>query len=268
MSARPLSPEILEAAAQLVASAGSDGLTMDELARATGLSRATLYRRTGGRRAVLDALAAEGTEVGDLSEARTRILTGARAVFGRSGFDGATIEEIAAEANVGTATVYRQFGDKEGLIAAFLDELSPRRAVRDAAARPSDDLRADLERVAQRMLAGAQKEAPVFRLMMLESLRGGPLMPRVRELSPTRTLPSIAKLLSWHMNAGRLPKADARQLAQAFSGMVLAFGVIGPLLGGLPPVDPAATARLIADLFLRGALAARRSHESPRRRRA
>lgn len=237
---------------------------MDELARVTGLSRATLYRRTGGRRAVLDALAADGTPVGDLSEARARILTGARGVFGRLGFDAATVEAIAAEAKVGAATIYRQFGSKEGLIAAFLDELSPRKAVRDAAARPSADLRRDLERVAERMLSGAQREAPVFRLMMLETLRGGPLMPRVRALSPARTLPSIAKLLAAHMNAGRLPRADARQLAQAFGGMVLAFGVIGPLLGGLPPVDPAATARQLTELFLRGALA-RRDDASPRR---
>jgi AcrR family transcriptional regulator len=253
MSAPTIPQAILDAAARLVAGEGPNGLTMDRLARETGLSRATLYRQCGSREAVLDALAAAGRDVGDRTDTRARILAGAREVFGREGFDGATMEAIAAAANVGLVTVYRHFRDKEGLVAAFLDELAPRRAVREL--RATGDLRADLQRLAERMLAGMRDEAPLVRLLILETLRGGPLLPKVRAISPTRTATAVASILRDHAAAGRLRDVDPMVLAQAFGGMLLAFGVVAPVLRGEPAADPAETARAITDLFLNGALA-------------
>jgi AcrR family transcriptional regulator len=226
---------------------------MEALARATGLSRATLYRRCGGRRALFEGLAAAGVAVGDLSEARERVLAAARVVFGRAGFDGATIEAIAAEANVGPATIYRHFGDKDGLVAAFIEDLPARRALREGASRPGDDLGADLVRMATAMLASFRDD-PLVRLTMLEKLRGGSLMPRIRGRSPTHTLPSIARLLSAHVEAGRLPPCDVRFLAQAFGGLLMAFGIIGPLFEGQAIVDPEGLARRTTEVFLHGAL--------------
>lgn len=255
MRATTIPQDILDAAARLVADDGPDALTMERLAHATGLSRATLYRQSGGREAVLDALAAVGHDVGDRTDTRARILAAARDVFGRAGFDVATVEEIAAAANVGPATVYRYFRDKDGLVAAFLDELAPRRAVREARAAATGDLRADLERLAERMLAGMRDDAPLVRLLMLETLRGGSLLPRVRAISPTRTVTAVASILRDHAAAGRLRDVDPHVLAQTFGGMVLAFGLVAPILRGEPAADPAATARCITDLFLNGALA-------------
>ncbi len=245
---------MMAAATRVLADEGAEGLTMQALAKATGLSRATLYRRTGGREALLDLLAAQGAEVGDRTATRARILVAARAVFSREGFEGATVEEIAREAKVGLATVYRAFGDKEGLVGAFLSELAPRRAAHEGAARPSDDLRADLTKVAERMLLGLRDDAAVMRLMLLEGLRGGPFIHRVRAVSPTRTLPSITRLLEGHARAGRLPADNLELLAQAFSGLVMAFGVLGPILGDRPMGDPVATARALTSIFLDGAL--------------
>jgi len=245
---------VLTAAARIVSDKGPDGLTIARLARATGVSRATLYRQSGGREAVLDALAAQGADVGDRTDTRARILRGAREVFGRVGFEAAAIEDVATAAGVGVATVYRYFGDKNGLVAAFVDELAPRRAAREARAAVSGDVRRDLERLAERMLAGMRDDAPLVRLLILETLRGGPLLPRVRAKSPTRVVTAVASLLREHCDAGRLRDVDPRMLAQAFGGMVLAFGVVAPILRGEPASDPEETARTITDLFLTGAL--------------
>jgi AcrR family transcriptional regulator len=228
---------------------------MERLARATGLSRATLYRQSGGREAVLDALAEAGAAVGDRTETRARILLGAREVFGRVGFEAATIEEIAAASKVGVVTVYRHFGDKEGLVAAFLDGLAPRRAARQARASASDDVRRDLERLAERILTGMRDDAALVRLLVLETLRGSPMLARVRAKSPTRMVASLGSLLRDHCAAGRLRDLDPHLLAQSLGGMILAFGVVAPILRGDPAMDPAATARAITDLFLVGALA-------------
>jgi AcrR family transcriptional regulator len=49
---------------------------------------------------------------------RDRILEAARAIFGRDGYDRATIRAIAAEADINPAMVMRYYGNKESLFAA------------------------------------------------------------------------------------------------------------------------------------------------------
>src|SRR5690606_35877710 len=49
---------------------------------------------------------------------RAAILEAAKAMFTRLGFDGASMDQIAAEAGVSKLTVYSHFGDKESLFAA------------------------------------------------------------------------------------------------------------------------------------------------------
>jgi AcrR family transcriptional regulator len=245
---------LLEAAARIVSDEGPASLTMQRLSLATGLSRATLYRQSGGREALLDALAASGTDVGDRSDTRVRILRAAREVFGRLGFDAASIDEIAETADVGTVTVYRHFGDKDGLVAAFLEELTPRRVTREARLSASGDVRADLERLAESMLAGMRDEAPIIRLVILETLRGSAMLSRVREKAPMRNVKALTTMFREHCAAGRLRDVDPYLLAQAFSGALFAFGIVAPMLRGDPICDPKETARAITDLFLLGAL--------------
>jgi AcrR family transcriptional regulator len=52
---------------------------------------------------------------------RDRILQAARAIFGRDGYDHATIRGIAAEAKINPAMVMRYFGNKESLFAAVTE---------------------------------------------------------------------------------------------------------------------------------------------------
>jgi len=245
---------LLEAAARIVRDEGPSGLTMDRLSRATGLSRATLYRQTGGREALLDALAASGTDVGDRSDTRARILRASREVFGRVGFDAASIDEIAEEADVGTVTVYRHFGDKDGLVEAFLYEFTPRRVAREERLRASEDVRTDLERLAERMLVSMRDEAPMVRLVLLEALRGSPMLSRLGRKAPMGNMREVTEMFREHCAAGRLRDADPSVLAQSFNGAVFAFGVVSPIFRGDPAGDPKQTARAIADLFLVGAL--------------
>lgn len=259
MKTRTIPTDLVTLGARVVADEGPDALTMDRLARETGLSRATLYRQCGSREALLDAIAARGADVGDRTDTRARILAGAREVFGRVGFDAATIDDVASTAGVGTATVYRHFGDKDGLVTAFLDNIAPRRAARSARATATDDVRADLVRLATEMLRGAKDDGAVVRLIMVEALRGSALVDRVRKASPLRTITAIASLLRHHVEAGHLRDLDPAVLAQSFGGMVFSFGVIGPALRGEQAGDPVATAETITDLFLRGALATRRT---------
>jgi len=275
-----MDPALLAAATRLLATHGSQGFTMDDLARAANVSRATLYRQAGSREAVLDRLSEVGLPVGDRSDTRQKILAAARTVFGRAGFDGATIDDVATEAGVGLATVYRRFGDKDGLVAAFLDEYSPRRFAREASAAPTGDLRRDLANLAGKVLTALRDDPSLFSLVLVETLRGSALISRVRALSTQRTVHSIGALLKPHADAGRLRSHDVSALARGFGGLLMTHGLLGPLLGDSPVGDPEATARAVTDLFLHGALrgpegrppegakAARRGEKAKARRRA
>lgn len=56
------------------------------------------------------------------AETRTRLLEAAARVYARRGLDGATLEEVAAEAGFTKGAVYGNFGSKENLLLALMEE--------------------------------------------------------------------------------------------------------------------------------------------------
>jgi AcrR family transcriptional regulator len=70
---------------------------------------------------------------GEVDETTARIIAAARDVFGKTGFRKATMDDVAAAAGFGRATVYRKFENKDALVeAVFLDELKEYLAEVDA----------------------------------------------------------------------------------------------------------------------------------------
>lgn len=225
---------------------------MDTLAAATGVSRATVYRQVGSREALLERLAAEGVEVGDREDVRSRILSAAGTVFARAGFDAATVEAIAEAAGVGSATVYRHFGDKRSLTEAYLAESTPRQLVWSIAREPSLDLRADLEHIVQTILERMEAQRDILPLALLERIRGSSLLSDVMH-GPNRTIHGIAALLRGYIERGELEAQEPELLARALQGMVVTFGFLGGMLGLPAPPPHEVTARLIVGIFLDGA---------------
>ncbi len=82
---------------------------------------------------VLEKSAAQGRALSD--KKRFAILRGAKAVFLKEGFGGASMDQVAAAAGVSKMTVYRHFGSKEELFAGVITE-SCQRIVAD----PKDTL--------------------------------------------------------------------------------------------------------------------------------
>ncbi len=60
------------------------------------------------------------------SERRTQLVEVAKGVFAELGYDGASVEEIAARARVSKPIVYEHFGGKEGLYAVVVDRETSR----------------------------------------------------------------------------------------------------------------------------------------------
>ena len=63
------------------------------------------------------------------------MLDAAERVFSASGFHGASMDAIAAEAGISKPMVYNYFGSKEGIYLAYLARAGPRPAEPDARGR-------------------------------------------------------------------------------------------------------------------------------------
>jgi AcrR family transcriptional regulator len=224
-----MSQELSSAARRLLKTQGA--FSMADLAREAGTSRASLYRQVRNRESVLRELQIE------LPDTQELILAAARQVFARAGFDAATLEDIAAEAEVSPATVYRQFQDKRGLIRAFMARFAPRRAVATIATKPSGDLREDVLKVTEALLRFAKDEPALLRLTIIEKLKKSEWAELFAK-SPLRVQHSLVRLLEYY----RVP--EPRAAALALGGMILSAALQG--------CDPARSARFITSIFLEG----------------
>lgn len=82
------------------------------------------------------------------AERREQLITIARGLFADRGFDGTSVEEIAAHAGVSKPVVYEHFGGKEGLYAVVVDRevRDLEAAIQEALATPNANYREIIER--------------------------------------------------------------------------------------------------------------------------
>lgn len=240
---------ILDAAQHLVREHGAD-FTMEQLEDAVGVSRATLYRRIGSRAALLDRLATERDEV--IDDTNRQILRAVRAVIGREGLAGATIEQVASEAGVGVATVYRRFETKEGLLRAFIDEMTPRQVIRSLSDTVGEDIGTELHGVVSVLVAFVHDLRDVLRIALLGDARDREYMEGLRQRSDS-SFGWLTTYFERRQSEGMITEAvEARDLALGLMGLVLGFAMIGPLHYGTAVADTEATAHVITEMFLSG----------------
>lgn len=103
------------------------------------------------------------------AERREQLVDIGRGLFAERGFDGTSIEEIAARAGVSKPVVYEHFGGKEGLYAVVVD-----REVRRLLAMMQDSLdaahpRALLEQAAFALLDYIEQAPDGFRILVRDS---------------------------------------------------------------------------------------------------
>jgi AcrR family transcriptional regulator len=106
------------------------------------------------------------------SERREQLIEIARTLFAERGFDGASVEEIAARAEVSKPVVYEHFGGKEGLYAVVVDrEMS---ALLDGITTSltqstNNQSRLRVERVALALLTYVDEHTDGFRILIRDS---------------------------------------------------------------------------------------------------
>jgi AcrR family transcriptional regulator len=147
---------------------GKSPIVFESTGRVTVGPGRAVFEDLGGSPSSIDVVRLDVTESGCPAEAiekvaekfgrldvlintRARILAAARATIIESGYHAASLEQVAIAAGVTRVTVYRQYGNKRGLLEALADDLAERSdvvALADAADRHSDALMALTELVA------------------------------------------------------------------------------------------------------------------------
>lgn len=245
------------AAARRLAHGGAS-FTMHELARAAGMSRATLYRRVRGRQQLARRLAARGVD--PAPSTRERALTAGRALVVERGVEGLTVEAIAARAGVAATTLYREFGDRTSLMTAIFKSVVPMDTLRplltDHARRPEQVL-VDF---ATAMLAHLRVQPTMLRVMVL---RGADEVTQLRRLRRAEESMSAALLAYFRaqIDRGRLRAVAPERLAGNLIGLILGSHVFN-MLHPTELREPAVIAAELVDVLLHGVAVGRRRRSS------
>ena len=103
------------------------------------------------------------------AERREQLLGIGRRLFAERGFDGTSIEEIAAQAGVSKPVVYEHFGGKEGLYAVVVDREMQRLLGMVTASLAEGHYRQKLEGAATALLEYIEDSADGFRILVRDS---------------------------------------------------------------------------------------------------
>ena len=158
------------------------------------------------------------------------VLESARRLFLERGYDGTTMEDVAAEASVSKATIYSNFAHKDALLRALLERVGDEAAaILAAATAPLEGpgpLEDRLTAVATALVEGVLRPEVVQlrRLAVAEAGRSPELGRAYWERGPGATLRLLAAAFQRLADSGELAVADPEGAADRF-----AYALLGPL---------------------------------------
>jgi len=193
-----------------------------------------------------------------IREFRVReILAAACRVVARHGFQGATIDRVAEEAQIAKGTIYLYFRDKEGLLKAAIEQgienfTSQVRAQVAEAAAPLEKLR----RLVEAGLTLSDIHRDFFKTLLLERnfLTASPHHPEAAHMLDLYLahIGFIEEILTEGVQAGALRAHDTR--ASAFVLNEAMRGCFQRRVLGLTAHSAAQDAEILLDLFFHGVL--------------
>jgi AcrR family transcriptional regulator len=149
---------------------------------------------------------------------REQLIAIARGVFADRGFDGASVEEIAARAEVSKPVVYEHFGGKEGLCAVVVDREVRRLLTMMQEALTAGRPRLLLEQAAFALLDYIEQSSDGFRILVRDSPIGSASGSFVSIIGDVAS--RVEHILAAEFNARGYDAAAAPMYAQMLVGMV------------------------------------------------
>lgn len=189
-------------------------------------------------------------------ERRELIVRAALTLFSQKGFRGTTTREIARQAGVSEATIFKHFATKEILYSAIIDAKAQAEEVLVAAAEAAGarDDAGVLTAVARTIVGRVEKDPAFMRLLLYSALEGHALSEMFFTTQVRRTHLFLAEYLASRVREGALRPVDPLLAARGFIGTVIHYLLIHELFG-VPRPSHAGSAEVIAlyvEIFLRG----------------
>ena len=231
---------------------GAD-FTLYQLQQHTGISRATLYRRIGSKETLLANLSARGLIDYDReTDIEKRIYAATRNVVAERGFIACTMEQIAKEAALGVATLYRHFGDKENLLRSFIGQMKPFAGLQPIVFDENADVEDDLMRIIAISLNFLNDNRDLVKILYSWQSAERAYLADIKALSNS-TFEQIARFVASHQKCGNLRGDIAPQdLALSLTGLLFQYSIFAPL-HHQRCLDLERDAQTILKLFLQGA---------------
>lgn len=180
-------------------------------------------------------------------ETRSRLLEAAAAVFGRRGYDGASIAEITSEAGLSSGAVYAHFGSKADLFAATLEAHGGTEVERLLAA---DSSGVDVARLLTVRGTRLARRRPVEGSLLVEAIVAAKRHPEVAEVLTATFAEREARLASLLRSAQADGAIDAEVAAASVARFVLMLALGSLLVAALelPATDHDDWSELIASV--------------------
>lgn len=188
---------------------------------------------------------------------RAAILEAAKAEILAAGFEAAAIETVAARARVSKATVYRQYVDKTGLLAAIVEQESERLLERiHRLSHGSGTLSERLIAFGDAMtnLIGGAEHRALEAVIEQEAVHHPQLARRFFASGPARLHAALADILAEAAAAGEIEVQDAGTAAEHLIGLLLGFAAVRRRFLPLEPDQNANPSERVSEavaLFLR-----------------
>jgi AcrR family transcriptional regulator len=193
---------------------------------------------------------------------RAAIMDAAIEVFGASGIDGASVEDIARAAGVAKGTIYLYFKSKDDIFEAILTERWPGpllgRLVPDPGLHPevrAAPVEAVLTRLGLGFIESIEQNLLLFRLALTEAYRYPERGEHLYESTFLKANMALARYLESLAAEGRIgPLASPLITARCLQGMLVTYVLSQDLLHGrkYTPFAKEDWVREVVKLFLRG----------------
>jgi len=166
------------------------------------------------------------TRASRAAETRQRILQTAVRLFARKGYDGASVDEIVAQANINKRMVYHYFRNKDGLYAAALEEVFERLAGVEAQIfqdHPSAD--AAMERITLAWFEFLRSNPEFTALLHWENLQGGRHLKTLPpSVSKAPLLEQLGRVIDDGIASGQIrPEIDRRYMLINLIGICMVY---------------------------------------------
>jgi AcrR family transcriptional regulator len=166
---------------------------------------------------------------------RQQILDAAAGLFARKGYQGATTREIAEEAGINEALLFRHFPSKENLYWTLIEELCTARGRQQRVRKVLEKGGSDpeiFEAIAREFLSRSPRDRELTRLLWFSALENHELSARFFSTFIAEIYEEVAAHIRRRIRQGAFRKCDPLLAARGFLGMLVYHFLVQELFGG------------------------------------